>query len=159
MRLTDILDPKCIKVPLAAADKYGAIEELVQVLADHADASDAKAVLKAVLEREATRTTGIGQGLAIPHGKSPAVSRLVMAVGKAATPIDFHSIDEKPVTLIVLLVSPPDKAGPHIQALARVSRLMTVEPFRRALEHAATPEEVFQAIVRQEEALSQNVAG
>lgn len=150
MLLTDILDSSCVKVPMAATDKRGTIEELVNALADHGDVTDRKALLNAVMEREATRTTGIGTGLAIPHGKSPSVTKLVMAIGKPAKPIDFDSIDHKPVSLVVLLASPPDKAGPHIQALARISRLMTIESFRDALDKATTSQQVYEVIARQE---------
>jgi mannitol/fructose-specific phosphotransferase system IIA component (Ntr-type) len=76
-----------------------------------------------------------------------------MAIGRPATPIDFQSIDGKPVNLIWLLTSPPEKTGPHIQALARISRLMTIDKFRHALANAKTPEEVFQVIVQQEASL------
>src|ERR1700722_19629684 len=153
MQLTDILKPGNIKVPLAAKTKNEAIAELVQVLAQNGDITDAKKVLDAVLEREATRTTGIGNGLAIPHGKCNGTKDLVMAIGKAAAPIDFAAIDGRPVTVIWLLGSPPDKTGPHIHALARISRLMTLDKFRQSLMAAKTAQEVFDAIVKQEESL------
>src|ERR1700683_1301181 len=133
MRLTEILKPQNIKVPLAATTKNEAIAELVQLLADNGQITDAKKVLDAVLEREATRTTGIGNGLAIPHGKCSGVDHLVVAIGKPEKPIEFDAIDGRPVNLIVLLASPPDQTGPHIQALARISRLMTVEAFKAAM--------------------------
>lgn len=154
MRLSDILDPSCVKVPLAATSKREAIEELVGVLAGRPEVTDPEAVLKAVLEREATRTTGIGNALAIPHGKCEAVKGLVMALGKPAQPIDFEAIDSKPVNLVVLLASPLDQAGPHIQALARISRLMTLESFRLAVDRAATAQEVYDIITAQEETLA-----
>jgi len=153
MRLTEILKPANIKVPLAAKTKSEAIAELVQVLADSNDITDAKKVLDAVLEREATRTTGIGNGLAIPHGKCNGTKDLVMAIGKAANPIDFQAIDGRPVTIIWMLASPPDKTGPHIHALARISRLMTIDKFRAALLQAKTPQEAFDIIVAQENSL------
>ena len=118
MRLTEILKPKNIKVPLDANTKAEAIAELVDVLAAAGDITDSKKVLDAVMEREATRTTGIGNGLAIPHGKCSGTKDLVMAIGKAAHPIDFQAIDGRPVTIIWMLASPPDKTGPHIHALA-----------------------------------------
>ncbi len=154
IRLTDILDEARVCVPLQATDKRGAIEELVELLRGHSAVSDPQAVLQAVLEREATRTTGIGNGLALPHGKTASVRELVVALGKPAAPIDFDSIDGKPVDLIVLLASPADQAGPHIQALARISRLMTLESFRMALDRAKTGPEVYQIITRQEEAMA-----
>jgi mannitol/fructose-specific phosphotransferase system IIA component (Ntr-type) len=151
MRLTEILKPQNIKVPLVAKQKTDAIGELVGLLAANGEVADGKKVLDAVLDREATRTTGIGNGLAIPHGKCPGIDHLVMAVGKAATPIDFQAIDGRPVTLIWLLSSPPDKTGPHIHALARISRLMTIDKFRQALNQAQTAQEIYDTIVKQEE--------
>jgi len=159
MRLTDILKPQNIKVPLDSLAKNDAIAELVNLLAQNGDITDAKKVLDAVLEREATRTTGIGNGLAIPHGKCNGTKDLVMAIGKANTPIDFTAIDGRPVTVIWLLGSPPDKTGPHIHALARISRLMTSDKFRLALNSAKTSQEMYDAIVQQENALADGVAG
>lgn len=153
MRLTEILKPQNIKVPLEAKVKTDAIGELVQLLADNGELTDPKKVLDAVLDREATRTTGIGSGLAIPHGKCTGTDHLVMAIGRAGTPIDFQAIDGRPVDLIWLLSSPPDKTGPHIHALARISRLMTIPRFRQALSQAKTPQEIFDSIVQQENAL------
>jgi len=153
MRLTEILKPANIKIPLESKTKAEAIGELVNVLAGTGDVTDAKRVLDAVLEREATRTTGIGNGLAIPHGKCQGTRDLVMAIGRAGTPIDFQAIDGRPVTIIWMLASPPDKTGPHIHALARISRLMTIDKFRAALLQAKTPQEAYDIIVAQESAL------
>jgi fructose-specific phosphotransferase system IIA component len=153
MRLTEILKPQNIKIPLESKTKTEAIGELVTVLAASGDVTDAKKVLDAVLEREATRTTGIGNGLAIPHGKCAGTKDLVMAIGRAGTPIDFQAIDGRPVNIIWMLASPPDKTGPHIHALARISRLMTIDKFRAALLGAKTAQEAFDIIVQQEAAL------
>jgi fructose-specific phosphotransferase system IIA component len=153
MRLIEILKPANIKIPLESKTKAEAIGELVQVLAESGDVTDRKKVLDAVLEREATRTTGIGNGLAIPHGKCQGTKDLVMAIGRAATPIDFQAIDGRPVSIIWMLASPPDKTGPHIHALARISRLMTIDKFRAALLQAKTPQEAYDIIIAQENAL------
>ena len=153
MRLTDILKPENIKVPLEAITKNAAIAELVHLLAANGQVTDEKKVLDSVLERESTRTTGIGNGLAIPHGKCTGTADLVMAIGKPAQPIDFQSIDGRPVSVIWMLASPPDKTGPHIHALARISRLMTIDKFQQALRAAKTSAEVYSAIVAQEAAL------
>ena len=153
MRLTDILKPQNIQIPLEAKVKTDAIRELVDLLARNGEIADPKKVLDSVLDREATRTTGIGNGLAIPHGKCPGVSNLVMAIGQAATPIDFQAIDGRPVNLIWLLGSPPDKTGQHIHALARISRLMTIDKFRQAVAGATTAQELYDLIVQQENAL------
>ncbi len=153
MRLTEILKPQNIKVPLESTSKAAAIAELVEMLAANGEVTDAKKVLDAVLEREGTRTTGIGNGLAIPHGKCTGTDHLVMAIGRPGTPVDFQAIDGRPVNLIWLLASPPDKTGPHIHALARISRLMTIDKFRHSMMQAKTPQEAFDLIVAQENAL------
>lgn len=153
MRLTDILKPQNILIPMKATTKNEAIGELVSLLGKNGEVKDPKAVLDAVLERETTRTTGIGSGLAIPHGKSSGADQLVMAIGKLTQPIDFQSIDGRPVSLIWLLASPPDKTGPHIHALARISRLMSIDKFRQALNQATSPQEIFNVVQQQESAL------
>lgn len=152
MLLTDILDPACVIVPMKSADKRSAIEELVNVLADQGQTDDRARLLAAVMEREATRSTGIGNAMAIPHGKCPCVDRLVMAIGRPAQPIDFDAIDGKPVSLIVLLASPIDQTGPHIQALARISRLMSQEAVRLRLVAAQSGAELYSILQRQETA-------
>jgi fructose-specific phosphotransferase system IIA component len=150
MILTQILQPGCIAAPLKSKDKDSAIAELVNILASAGQVKNAAAALEAVMEREQTRSTGIGSGIAIPHGKCTAVDELVMAVGIAAEPIEFASIDNKPVSIIVLLISPMDKTGPHIQALARISRLLLDEQFKAKLEKASSPAEVYQLISAKE---------
>jgi len=153
LRLTEILKPQDIKIPLTASTKSEAIAELVKLLADNNEITDAKKVLDAVLEREATRTTGIGNGLAIPHGKCTGTKDLVMAIGKPQSPIDFQAIDGRPVQIIWMLSSPPDKTGPHIHALARISRLMTIDKFRHEMMATKTPQEAYDLIIKQEAAL------
>lgn len=153
MHLTEILKPTNIKIPLAATRKQDAIAELVELLAKNGELIDPKKVLDSVLDREGTRTTGIGNGLAIPHGKTTGTDHLTMAIGKPAEPIDFQSIDGRPVTIIWLLTSPPDKTGPHIQALARISRLMTVDRFRTAMNQTKSAQEMFDVIAAQEAAM------
>ncbi len=146
MVLTQILQPTCVKAPLDGTDKNSVITELVDLLADNNLLLDRDVVLEAVFAREQTRSTGIGSGIAIPHGKCEGVADLVMAVGIAQVPVNFDSIDQKPVSIVILLVSPADRTGPHIQALARISRLMLDEEFKAKLEKAASPEDVYQLI-------------
>lgn len=149
--LLDILTPKCIKVPLEATEKKAAIEELVQVLADAGRVEDVTAVTEAIWERERAKTTGIGLGLAIPHAKPATETKLAMAIGRPAAPIDFASIDKQPVRLIVLLSSPPNKTSDHIQTLARVSRLLTDAAFREEVYEAESAQELFD-LLREREA-------
>jgi len=150
MLLTQIVQPGCIKVPLLGKTKDQVINELIDLLDANGLIRDRQQVADAVFAREKTRSTGIGSGIAIPHGKCKAVDELVMAMGITAEPIDFDSVDDKPVRIVILLVSPLDRAGPHIQALARISRLMLDEAFRQSLEGAKDPKEVFDLISRKE---------
>lgn len=136
MRLTDILQPDCIRVPLRAADKRAAIDELADLLAARGMISDAAELKAAVWQRESTRTTGIGHGIGIPHGKSKACRKLCMAVGITERPLEFGAIDGKPVELIILIASPMDQTGPHIQALAHISRMLTDEILRGRIKTA-----------------------
>jgi fructose-specific phosphotransferase system IIA component len=150
MNLLDILTVESIRAPLAASDKRGVIDELVDVLAVNKRVVDAAALKEAVWTREQTRTTGIGHGLAIPHGKAPGLPALAMAIGKPAKPMDFQAIDGQPVRLVVLLASPPDRTSDHIQALARISRLMTMDDFRSRIYEAQSAPEIFELIRSQE---------
>lgn len=154
MNLLDILSPDSIRAPLEASDKKGAIDELVDLLAAAGKVSDPQVLKDAVWSRELTRTTGIGYSLAIPHGKCEGVPDLAMAIGKPAQPIDFASIDQKPVRLIVLLASPIDRTSDHIQALARISRLMTVESFREQMYAAQSADEIYALLEGQENAVA-----
>jgi len=142
MILTRILKPSCVKVPLEGKDKLSAITELVNVLDANKLLSDRDDALQSVLTREQTKSTGIGSGVAIPHGKCKAVRELVMAIGIARQPVDFGSVDGKPVSIIILLISPSDQTGPHIQALAQISRLMLDEALRNKLRKAGSAKEV-----------------
>ena len=150
MILTQILKPDCIKVPLDGRDKESVIKELVELLDANSLLLDKNEVLQSVLSRENTRSTGIGSGIAIPHGKCKGVRDLVMAIGISPKGIDFQSIDGKPVYIFVLLASPIDKTGPHIQALARVSRLMLDEEFKNKLQNAASAGELYKLISEKE---------
>lgn len=151
MNLLEILTPDCVKAPLDATDKRGVIDELVDLLAAAGRADDPDSLKEAVWTREQTRTTGIGHGLAIPHGKCAGMDRLAMAIGKPAEPMDFEAIDGQPVKLVVLLASPPDRTSDHIQALARVSRLMTMEDFRSSIYAAQSGEEIYELLKGQEQ--------
>lgn len=146
MNVKDLLRIEHIVVPLAAADKTEAITGLVDLLSANGQLIDRDAVLEAVLTREATRSTGIGKGLAVPHGKSSGCNQLTMAVGKPATPLEFGSIDGKPCDFIILLVSPVDKTGPHIQTLASISRLWLTDGFRQAIGEADSAEAILEVV-------------
>jgi len=154
MILTQILQPNCVKVPVESKDKEAVITELVDLLDANGLLLDRDVALDAVLTRERTRSTGTGAGIAIPHGKCNAVKELVMAIGIAHEPIEFESVDGKPVTILILLVSPADQTGPHIQALASISRLMLNAEFKQKLEQAASADEVYELLNNTENGVS-----
>ena len=149
MNLMDILDPACIIAPLSSTEKQDVINELIEQMGEVGNVSDVESLKDAVWTREQTRTTGIGHGLAIPHGKCSSLKQQSLAIGKPAAPIDFEAIDTQPVQLVVLLASPPDKTKDHIEALAHISRLISDSNFRQEIYSASTPEEIYELIRKQ----------
>ena len=154
MNLLDLISPRTIKIPLEATAKREAIEELVDLLGECGAIQDPAAVKQAVWDREQQRSTGIGEGLAIPHGKCESVDRLHMAIGAPSEPIEFEAIDRRPVRMIVLLTSPPDQTSDHIQALGKISRLMSRADFREAAYAAGSGEALYQLFEEAERALA-----
>lgn len=146
MKVMDILAPECIRSPLTATDKRGAIDELVDLLAAHGHVSDAASLKQAVWDREQKCSTGIGHGFAIPHGKCGGVETIALAIGRPAVPLDFEAIDGKPVRLIALLASPTDRNTQHIHALARVSKLMFDDEFRARIYPVESGEELYEML-------------
>jgi mannitol/fructose-specific phosphotransferase system IIA component (Ntr-type) len=144
--LTDLLTIDRIKIPLQARTKDEILRELVQVIRAKSRFDDGDDILRAVQERESLLSTGIGNGVAIPHGKSPVVPDLIMAAGCTPEPIEFDALDGAPVSLFFLLVGPETAAGPHIKALSRISRLVRRDDARQRLLNAKSPEEFFRAL-------------
>ena len=119
--------------------KTEVIERLVDLVAASLTGVDHAAVLRAVRAREELMSTGVGNSVAIPHGKTNAVTSLVAAFGRCREPVEYEALDGQPVTLVFLLVGPEDAAGPHIKALSRISRLLSYEEFRLRLAVPALP--------------------
>jgi PTS system nitrogen regulatory IIA component len=150
MKLVDLLAPAAVTVDLTAPDKKGALEELCALLVKSEKLSDGSALVKSLLDREALGSTGIGQGVAIPHGKLPTVKEQIAALGVSKKGVEFEALDGEPVHIIFLLVAPQDAAGNHLKALAKVSRLLKDKFFRQALREARTSEEILK-IIREED--------
>lgn len=148
--LTELLRPDRIKIPLEATTKDGILEELVAVLDGEISPEDREDVLRAVREREEVLSTGIGNGVAIPHGKSATVPSLALAAGVTRQGVDFDALDGEPVNLFFLLVGPDSAAGDHVKALSRISRLLRRESFRTRLLEASTPEEFYSILLEAE---------
>jgi len=150
MLLTEILSPQRIQVPLLARSRDEAIGELVDRLAANGDILARDEVFSAILAREAVRTTGIGRGLAIPHARTDGVGQVVLGIGKSEEGVDFKAADGQPARLIVLLLSPPGQISRHIQALARISRFVSVGALREKLLAAGSAEEIYAAVEKWE---------
>lgn len=151
MKISDILEEKLIVANLAAKTKEDVINSMVELVSQSPKVLDKEKVRSAVFEREKIMSTGVGNGFAIPHGKTDAVADVVAAFSVTAQPIDYQSLDEKPVRLVFLLVGKDSMVGPHIKLLSRISRLMNKEEFRNKLLASKSSHEILEAF-RQEEA-------
>ena len=145
MRLSELLTPDHIRVPLKAGDKEGVLRELVG-MALAGDGPQAEEVLGAILERERQFPTGIGYGVAVPHGKTPIVPNLVVVAGTTPQPVPYETIDGQPVRLFFLLAGPESQAGAHVKALSRISRLVRREATRAQLLAATDGQEFYRLL-------------
>lgn len=150
MKISDILRPEHIAVELKSNSKEEIIDELVDLLKGDDRVVDLDMVRYSVKERENIMSTGVGLGFAIPHSKTNGVISIIAAFGKRNEPIDFNSMDGKPVNLFFLLVGKENMVGPHIKLLSRISRMMNHEEFRNALKNARSSEEIYSIFVEEE---------
>lgn len=152
MNVLDFLSEETIQIGLQAKTKFEALEELVDVLVKAKRVTDRKAAIQTLLDREELGSTGVGQGVAIPHGKTDIVKELVGALGISKSGIAFEALDGEPVHLFFLLLAPNGAGGAHLKALARISSLLKDKHIRRALMSADHKETILE-IIRQEEKL------
>jgi len=145
MKFADFISPKAICADLVAADKLGAIREMVQALSA-AGADEAESIVKAIMKREELGSTGIGRGVAVPHTKHPSVDRLVGTVAVSREGVDFASLDGEIVQLFFLLISPPDRPGDHLRALENISRQLRNDTFCRFLKQAKSADDIRQLL-------------
>jgi nitrogen PTS system EIIA component len=150
MKLASILQPDAICPELTATEKLGAIRELTRQLADCHPEIDEAAIVKALAERERLGSTGIGDGVAIPHAKIPGLDRIYAVFGRSLPGVDFDSIDGKPSHLFFMLVAPDKKVGRHLAALERASRLLQSAANRERLLHMSA-DELFECICESDE--------
>ena len=153
MKISDFLVPKAISVDLLSTTKEKIIEELVGLLVS-AGAIDKKyksKVFEVLMAREALGSTAIGQGIAIPHGKSECVKKLVGCLGISRKGINFDSLDGEPAHIFFLLVAPIDSAGPHLKALARISRLLKEKYFRDSLKSIKDEKTILKLIAQEDD--------
>ncbi len=151
MKILDFLDERAISTDLKSEDKEGIINELVGLLTEANRVKNKNEMVKILLERESLGSTGIGQGIAIPHGKSPKVKKMVAALGISKKGVNFDALDGEPVYILFLLLAPANSAGPHLKALARISRLLKDKYFRDSLRNASDKETVLKTIKQEDE--------
>jgi nitrogen PTS system EIIA component len=153
MNLYQLLKESYIKVPLESNTKEGVLRELVDLLCDSHSISDREDVYNKIKDRESAMSTGIGNNVAVPHCKCSCVDRLVAFLGISKEGIDFDSLDEKPAKIFFILVAEENNPGPHIKALAKLSRLLSSNSLREELLNAKDAAEVLSTIKTREQAL------
>lgn len=146
MKIMDILVRDAVVLDLEAESKRDALAEMALRLAGAEPTLERERLLEVLLEREKLQSTGIGEGVAIPHGKMAGLPRLVATFARSREGIDFESIDGQPTRLFFLLVVPEHSGGQHLKALARISRFFRDATFRKRLMEATSVDEVFRAI-------------
>ncbi|OGW82795.1 MAG: PTS fructose transporter subunit IIA [Omnitrophica bacterium RIFCSPLOWO2_01_FULL_45_10] len=151
MKIMDFLNKKAVIANLRSTDKEGVIKELVESLVKAAEIKNREEMMKAILAREALGSTGIGQGIGIPHAKSPNVKELVAAFGLSQKGVNFDSLDGEAVYIFFLLIAPEESAGPHLKALARISRMLKDKYFREQLKKSKDEREILR-IIQEEDA-------
>jgi nitrogen PTS system EIIA component len=151
MRLSEILDAKNIIPDLKARDKKKALEELAATIINNRPSLDKNSLVKVLLERERLGSTGIGDGVAIPHGKFQGINEPIISFGRSMKGLDFESMDGQPVFLFFLLVAPENSASVHLKALARIAKLLKNSSFRKMLMEIPTREELYKIIIQNDE--------
>jgi fructose-specific phosphotransferase system IIA component len=150
MKLIDFITPAHVKIRLDGQNKEDVIEELVSLLVDTSDVDDPDAIYEAVMSREREGSTGLEKGVAIPHAKSDAVKSLSIVIGISREGVNFEAQDGKPSHLFFLMVAPTSESGPHVQAIAKIVKMIKLDKFRKKLIDAKNPDDVVEAISRVE---------
>ena len=143
MKILDILDKRLILPQFTSKTKEGVLRELVHVLSQVEKQVNEDRTVEILLERESLGSTGIGEGVAVPHGKSKEAKKILACFGRSLPGLDFQSLDGKPTHLFFLLIAPENSAGMHLKALAQVSRLMKDQAFRKRLMEANSADEIY----------------
>jgi PTS system nitrogen regulatory IIA component len=151
MRILDLVPPGAVVDGLRSETKEGVLRELSEAVCRLLPPLSPERLTSILMEREALGSTGIGEGVAIPHGKVPGIDRLVAAFGRSREGVQFASLDGKPARLFFLVVAPENSAGMHLKALARISRLLKDERFRRKLLAAEGADGLLQVLREEDE--------
>jgi PTS system nitrogen regulatory IIA component len=149
-RIKDLLQDDLILEEIRATDKLGVIHELADRLKLTGKIADAEELVRVIVERESLGSTGIGDGVAIPHGKLRGLGDMIVVFGRSSGGIDFHSLDGNPAYLFFLLVTPTERPGEHLKTLARISRILKNPVLRDNLKRASRREELQQLICEED---------
>ena len=151
MKIIDLLDPSHVVADMAATNKQEALEELAATLVPGPEGLDLDTVVEVLMERERLGSTGIGDNVAIPHGKLADLSGLKLAFGRSLKGVDFESMDGKLSHLFFLLLAPINSAGLHLKALAKISRMLMNGPLRENLMQASQSQDIYQLLAEKDE--------
>jgi PTS system nitrogen regulatory IIA component len=151
MKISELLDPRAIIADMQAKDKPGALVELTDSLIACESSLNRDNVISVLQERERLGSTGIGDGVAIPHGKLAGIPELKLVFGRSLTGVDFESMDGQPAYLFFLLIAPEESVGVHLKTLARISKLLKDVTVRKKLLDAPDQAAIYQVILDQEE--------
>jgi PTS system nitrogen regulatory IIA component len=154
MKIVDYLKEDCIITNLKSRDKEGVLRELIKLLEKNGYVKDGDKILESVLEREKLGSTGIGQGIAIPHAKTEQINDILCALGISQNGVDFDSLDGEPVFIVFLVLAPTKSIGQHLKTLAKIARLLKDKVFRNTLRNAKSPSEALKIIKEDEEKLN-----
>ena len=150
MRLSDFINKRLINLSLQAKGKKETLEELATLLAGQRIIPDREKLVSVLMERESLGSTGVGNGIAIPHAKTDLAKKIIIAFGRSDKGIDFDSLDKKPVYLIFLIIAPEEAHETYLRVLARISRLLHEEKIRDGLRAAQAPRQVINLIRKEE---------
>ncbi|WP_299978250.1 PTS sugar transporter subunit IIA [Desulfobacula sp.] len=150
MRISQLLDKGSIIANLKASDKKGVIDELAGVVSTTTKAST-KEIATVLMEREQLGSTGIGGGIAIPHGKLDLVRSIIVGFGLSREGVEYESLDDKPVHIFFLLLTPENSTGGHLKVLAQISKLLKMDQFKKKLATAKSVDDIYDIIMEQDE--------
>ncbi len=151
MKISELLDPRAIVADLQARDKTKALAELTDALLTCEPSLDRDEVIAVLQEREKLGSTGIGDGVAIPHGKLAGIPELKLVFGRSKAGVDFESMDGQPAYLFFLLIAPEESVGVHLKTLAKISKLLKDSSVRKKLMEAPGQQEIYQVILDEED--------
>lgn len=154
MKMSEIIEEENIIPDLKAKDKNGVLEELAEVISSREPSVNKRDLVRVLVERERLGSTGIGDGVAIPHGKLNGIKHPLISFGRSNKGLDFDSMDGQTAYLFFLLVAPENSSSVHLQVLAKIAKILKNGTFRKKLMEARTREEIYQTIIQTDEEFS-----